>query len=195
MIKAGYEIENPQSGVRAIVLKTQSETQGNGFQVEYFYRPQSGQDLPAHYHMWWEEQFEILSGTCTYVLEGVEYTAKTGDTIVLPARKAHIHPWNTGDEELHVIQTDTFEHTSPEAVIDTLNTITTQYGLAQDGKIGKDGKPNALQLAVSMQVLLKHGGYLADMPPALQKVLFGILGGLGRTLGYRSIYPKYLPPT
>lgn len=51
MIKAGYEIENPQAGVRAVVLKTQVETQGSGFQVEYFYRPHSGQDLPAHYPM------------------------------------------------------------------------------------------------------------------------------------------------
>ncbi len=194
MIKAGYAIENPQAGVRAVVLKTQAETQGNGFQVEYFYRPYSGQDLPAHYHLWWEEKFEILSGTCTYSLDGVQNTAKAGDSIILPAGKAHIHPWNTGDEALHVIQTDTFEHASPEAVIDTLNTIVTQYGLAQDGKVGKDGKPNALQLAVSMQVLLKHGGYLAGMPPAVQNVMFGVLGALGRALGYRASYPKYLPP-
>lgn len=193
MIKAGFTMENPQAGVHATILKTQVETQGMGFQVEYAYRPHSGQDLPAHYHMWWDETFEVLAGTCTYVLEGVEHTAKAGDRFVLPAKKSHIHPWNTGSEELRVIQTDTFEYASDEAVIDTLNTITTQYGLAKDGKVGKDGKPNALQLAVSMQTLHKHGGYLAGMPPAVQKAIFGVLGGLAYALGYRPSYPKYLP--
>ncbi|MBX3004053.1 MAG: cupin domain-containing protein [Anaerolineales bacterium] len=192
MIEAGFVAENPQAGVRAVVGKTQKETQGNGFQIEYFYRAHSGQDLPAHLHMWWEEKFEILSGSCTYQLDSKQYVAKAGDTVILPAKKAHIHPWNTGDEELHMIQTDTFEHASPEAVIDTLNTIATQYGLARDGKVDAKGNPSPLQLAVSMQSLLKHGGYLAGPPPVAQKVLFGLLGGIGYALGYRSSYPEYL---
>ncbi|UYN89495.1 MAG: cupin domain-containing protein [Anaerolineales bacterium] len=192
MIEAGFVAENPQAGVRAVVLKAHKETQGNGFQIEYFYRPHSGQDLPAHFHTWWEEKFEILAGSCTYVLEGKEYSAKAGDTVTLPARKSHIHPWNTGDEELHMIQTDTFEHSSPEAVIDTLNTIATQYGLVRDGKVGSDGQPTPLQLAVSMQTLLKHGGYLAGLPPLVQTVLFGLLGRIGHALGYRASYAEYL---
>lgn len=192
MIEAGFVAENPQAGVRAVVLKAQNETQGNGFQIEYFYRAHSGQDLPAHFHMAWEEKFEILAGSCTYVLEGKEYFAEAGDTITLPAKKAHIHPWNTGDEELHMIQTDTFEYPSPEAVIDTLNTIATQYGLARDGKVGSDGKPHPLQLAVSMQTLLKHGGYLAGMPPVAQRAIFGLLGHIGHAFGYRSSYAEYM---
>lgn len=195
MIEAGFTAENPQAGVRAVVLKTHHETQGNGFQVEYFYRAHSGQDLPAHFHLWWEEKFEILAGSCTYRLGGSEYSAKAGDTVTLPARVSHIHPWNTGDEELHMIQTDTFERPSSEAVIDTLNTIATQYGLVRDGKVGSDGKPKPLQMAVSMQTLLKHGGYLAGLPPMAQKVLFGLLGRIGHALGYRSSYPQYLVPT
>lgn len=91
-----------------------------------------------------------------------------------------------------MIQTDTFEHSSPEAVIDTLNTIATQYGLVRDGKVGSDGQPTPLQLAVSMQTLLKHGGYLAGLPPFLQTVLFGLLGHIGHALGYRASYPEYL---
>lgn len=192
MIKAGFVAENPQAGVRAVVLKTQHETEGNGFQIEYFYRAHSGQDLPAHFHIWWEEKFEILSGSCTYQLDGKQYVAKAGDTVILPANKSHIHPWNTGDEELHMIQTDTFEYTSPEAVIDTLNTIATQYGLARDGKVGPDGKPNPLQLAVSMQTLLRHGGYLAGLPPLAQKMMFGLLGRIGHAFGYRSSYAEYI---
>jgi len=191
MIKAGAVFENPQAGIRAVILATQAENNGSGFKVEYFMRPQSGQDLPAHYHLWWEEKFEVLSGTCTYLLDNVQKNAKAGDTITLPAKKAHIHPWNTGNTELHMIQTDVFEHNSADAVIDTLNTIATQYGLARDGKVGKDGKPSPLQLAVAMQTLLKHGGYLAGTSPAAQNIMFGILGGIGRTMGYKASYPKY----
>lgn len=191
MIKAGDVFINPQAGIRAVVLKTQTETNATGFQAEYFMRPKSGQDLPAHYHLWWNENFEILAGTCTYILNGVQKTAKAGDTVALPSNQSHIHPWNTGDTELHMIQTDIFDHASAEAVIDTLNTVATQYGLARDGKVGKDGKPNALQLAVMMQTLMKHGGYLAGMPPAAQHILFGILGGIGQAVGYKATYPQY----
>ena len=192
MIKSGAVFENPQAGIRAVIIKTQVETDGNGFQAEYFMSPQSGQDLPAHYHLWWTEKFEILSGSCTYMLDNVQQTAKAGDTITLPAKKTHIHPWNTGNTELHMMQTDVFEHSSADAVIDTLNTIATQYGLARDGKIGKDGKAKPLQLAVMMQTLLKHGGYLAGTPPAAQKFMFGILGGIGRAMGYKASYPQYV---
>lgn len=191
MIKAGDTAENPIAGVRVKILKTQLETNGNGFQVEYFYRPHSGQDLPAHYHLWWDETFEVLAGTCTYMLDGTEHHAKAGDKFTLPARKSHIHPWNTGDQELHIIQTDTFEHASPEAVIDTLNTVASQYGLARDGKVGKDGRPNPLQLAVMLQTLNKHGGYLASSSPAVQGVLVGVLGSIGQLMGYKASYPQY----
>src|SRR5579871_373159 len=110
MIKAGDVFLNPQAGIRAVILKTQTETNGTGFQAEYFMNPKSGQDLPAHYHVWWTENFEILAGTCTYMLNGVQHTAKAGDTVALPANQSHIHPWNTGDVELHMIQTDIFDH-------------------------------------------------------------------------------------
>ena len=191
MIKVGAVFENPQAGIRAIILKTQVETNGSGFQAEYFMRPQSGQDLPAHYHLWWDEKFEILSGTCTYLLDNVQHTATAGDIITFPAKKSHIHPWNTGDTDLHMIQTDVFEHASADAVIDTLNTIATQYGLARDGKLGKDGKAKPLQLAVMMQTLLKHGGYLAGTPPAAQRLMFSVLGGVGSAMGYKASYPQY----
>jgi mannose-6-phosphate isomerase-like protein (cupin superfamily) len=191
MIKAGSVFENPQSGLRVIMLKTQVETNGNGFQAEFFMRPHSGQDFPAHYHLWWDEKFEILAGTCAYIVDNIQHTAKAGDIVTLPAKKSHIHPWNTGNTELHMIQTDTFEHASSDAVIDTLNTISTQYGLARDGKVGKDGKPNLLQLAVMIQKLLKHGGYLAGTPPVVQQFLFGVLGTVGRAMGYKASYPQY----
>jgi len=191
MIKAGAIFENPQLGIRATIIKTQVETNNTGFQAEYVMNPKSGQDLPAHYHLWWEERFEVVAGTCTYLLENVQHTAKAGDTVIFSAKKSHIHPWNTGDSTLHMIQTDVFEHPSADAVIDTLNTIATQYGLGRDGKLGKDGKAAPLQLAVMMQILLKHGGYLAGAPPVAQQILFGILGSIGSAMGYKASYPQY----
>jgi quercetin dioxygenase-like cupin family protein len=191
MIKVGDSIENTVAGVKVTVLKTHLETAGMGFQVEYHFRPQSGQDLPSHYHLWWDEKFEVLSGTCSYSLDGVVKQAKAGDTFTLPAKKAHIHPWNSGSEELHVIQTDTFQFSSNDAVIDTLNTIASQHGLARDGKVGKNGQPNPLQMAVMMEALQKHGGYFEGAPPAVQRFLVAILSTIGKAMGYKASYPEY----
>src|SRR5690349_11455659 len=139
MVKIGDIAENPLTGVKVTVLKSHREMAGKGFQVEYQIRAHSGKDLPEHYHLWWDEKFEILQGTCSYQLDGKLHQAIAGDSFVLRAKKPHIHPWNTGSEELRLVQTDTFEFASDAAVIDTLETTASQYGLARDGKVGKDG--------------------------------------------------------
>src|SRR5579859_6666135 len=98
MIRAGETIYNRVTGVRLTVCKTQEQTKGDGFEVEYIIDADSeGRDVNnvwPHLHMWWTETFEILSGSGRYSLEGYQYDVKAGDVITFPPEQAHKHPWN-----------------------------------------------------------------------------------------------------
>jgi hypothetical protein len=66
----------------------------------------------------------------------------------------------------------------------------TAFGLARDGKIRKDGTLHPLQLIVTLQAL-QPVGYMVGMPIIVQQVLFGVMAGIGRLLGYKARYPEY----
>jgi len=194
MLQAGDSIENPILGIRILLCKTEAETGGTGFEIEYFIKPHAGRDPAAHLHQWWTEEFAILVGSARYMLAGKEQTAQAGDVLVFPSGIPHIHPWNVGDTELYMRQIDRFDHPSPVAVRDTLNVYATLYGLARAGKVNRAGLPHLLQLAVMMERLQHHGGYLGGLPPLIQRGLFGGLAVLGRACGYQPSYPEYTNP-
>ena len=64
----------------------------------------------------------------------------------------------------------------------------TVFGLAEDGKVGKNGLPNLLQLAVLVPLA---DSYDPKIPLPLMKLMIGVLGGIGRLLGYKASYPQY----
>jgi hypothetical protein len=66
------------------------------------------------------------------------------------------------------------------------------YGLAADGKTDENGVPNLLQTAVALDGLHKGEIYPATPPIALQKALFTLLAPVGKLVGYRDHYPKYI---
>jgi hypothetical protein len=68
--------------------------------------------------------------------------------------------------------------------------LETLFGLARDGKVGTDGNPSLLQLAVIFDELAELGRP-AQPPPAVQKALFAPLAALGRARGYRARYAEY----
>jgi hypothetical protein len=64
----------------------------------------------------------------------------------------------------------------------------TNYALAQQGKVKEDGLPkDRLQMAVSLNELFPHL-YLAGMPLAVQRVMFGALAAIGRVKGYKPFH-------
>ena len=191
MINAGDRLTNPVLGIQMLLCKTEIETGGNGFEIEYFIKPHAGRESVAHLHQWWTEQFEILAGSARYVLAGKEQTASAGAVLQFPSGIPHIHPWNDGPTELHMRQIDRFDHPSPAAVRDTLNVYATLYGLARAGKVNRAGLPNMLQLAVMLRYLQPYGAYLGGIPPLVQRGLFGGLAVVGRAFGYQPSYPAY----
>ena len=183
--------ENPMMGQRVHMLTLAGATGGQSFVAEYIDKPMSGQfGVPAHRHPWWTETFEILSGQAKYKLGNEEKSASTGDKIVMPPNVPHIHPWNAGTTELHVRQTAVSSPPDAAGLTANLQAAVTIFGLARAGKVNKKGMPGMLQLAVLVDSTMP-ATYVASMPIGVQRVLFGALGALGRTFGYRTSYPQY----
>lgn len=193
MIQAGFTIENPRTNSRTIVLKSDAETNGNGWLLEHRSIPHAPPEIPEHLHLTWTETFEIMAGDAFYKLDGVQKTASAGDTIVVHPHQLHIHPWNAGETELVYRQRDVFDPPSAQAVQEVLGVFATLAGLAQEGKVNTSGEPkNPLQLAATLKTLNKHGGYDAKLPKWLQDMIAATLGSFAEALGYRAIYPQFV---
>ena len=71
--------------------------------------------------------------------------------------------------------------------------IGTLYGLANAGKTNAKGMPSSLQLALTGREF-QDVAQFAKPPRAVQRVMFGLLGLIGRMRGYRGMYPEYCHP-
>jgi mannose-6-phosphate isomerase-like protein (cupin superfamily) len=183
--------ENPKQGQRVRFLTLPAQTGGRGFTLEYVYRPFTGETaVPAHIHTAATETFEILAGEARYRLGRQEGSARRGDRIVLPAGVAHVHPWSVSAEELHVRQTTEVDSPDSAGLVASLQALVTLFGLASAGKVNDKGLPNLLQLAVLIRSTMP-ATYIAGIPIAAQRLLFGGLARVGQALGYRTAYPGY----
>jgi mannose-6-phosphate isomerase-like protein (cupin superfamily) len=183
--------ENPKQGQRVRFLTLPAETGGRGFTLEYVYRPFTGETaVPAHSHTAATETFDILSGEAKYRVGKKVGSARKGDRIVLPAGVAHVHPWSVSGEELHVRQTTEVAQPDSAGLVASLQALVTLFGLATAGKVNDKGLPNLLQLAVLIRSTMP-ATYIAGIPIAVQRSLFGGLARMGEALGYRTAYPAY----
>lgn len=190
LLSAGDVLTDPISGASAQLLELRSD----GFLLEQSVPANLPKNMLYHVHTSWSETFDIISGTGRYKLAGVEYDATPGHQFVVQPGQAHIHPWNTGNTELRFRQSDTFSPPDATAAVDTFLAFSTMFGLAREGKTGKDGIPkNPLQLLVILNFFRQHGGYLAGLPIPLQDVLMTGGARLGRMFGYKEWYEQYLP--
>jgi len=193
MIHAGFETTDPFTGTRSIVIAGAEETQGRGWIIEVHCPEGARPAILEHLHLTWTETFEILRGSATYRLGGVEQPLAAGERVVMPPGVPQVHPWNTGSGVMIYRQTNDFGAATPEAVHDVLGAFATINGLAREGKIGRKGLPkNPLQLAATMRTFVRHGGFDAKVPIAVQRVVSATLGRLAEALGYRGVYPRYL---
>jgi mannose-6-phosphate isomerase-like protein (cupin superfamily) len=183
--------ENPAIGQRARIVTLPSQTNGRSFVLEYTHQPFTGRlAVPAHVHPQARETFEILSGRAKYRVGSMEGVAERGETIVMPAGVTHVHPWSDSDEELRVIQTAEVTRADLRGLIASLQAAITIFGLAEAGRVNQQGAPPLLQLAVLLNETMP-ATYLATPSIPVQRIVFAVLGMLGRALGYRLAYPEY----
>jgi len=147
--------------------------------VESVYTKPSPSRPPLHYHPRQEERFEVLSGKLHTLIDGEERTLTEGKVLVVPPRIPH-GMWS--EEAGTRVNWQTRPALKTETFFETL------WGLARDGKTNDKGVPHFLQAAVIAREY-EQEYRLVSPPQAVQRVLFGSLGVVGRTLGYRGRYP------
>ncbi|MDW6022258.1 cupin domain-containing protein [Mesorhizobium sp. BAC0120] len=193
MSRCGDVYENKITGEYAVVLRG-TEDRGDGPAIAHLTARPGAAVVGEHFHPYLIEKFTALRGRLDARIAGKHLCLEPGQSATVEAGVVHDW-WNSSRaEEAHVLVEITrapgADHFDPgrfELLIGML------FGLANDGKVDKNGRPSPLQAAVIVREF-------ADMvvfthpPQAVQKVLLGILAPLGKLLGYKAIDPVYCRP-
>jgi quercetin dioxygenase-like cupin family protein len=176
MATQGQVIENPRTGQTMTFLLTARDTQSQLLRIDCSSPPTAVKE-PEHIHPYQENRFEILTGTLLFKIDGKERQAQAGDVISIPPGSPHFF-WNAGTQAAHYLQ-----EFRPALQIEDFFVLL--FGLARAGKLNDRGMPGLLQLAVMVP------GYWNEIrvtqpPPAFQRVFFGLLNPLSRSLGYSA---------
>jgi mannose-6-phosphate isomerase-like protein (cupin superfamily) len=143
--------------------------------VEALYGP-GGEPPPRHLHPAQDEHFEVLEGSLTTRVDGVERVLRAGDTLDIPARAVH-QMWNPGAAEARVLW-----RTSPAGR--TLEWFQALDRLQAEGHVSKSGTPTPLPMSVLLTEY-RDVFRLAGPQPVL-RAAFAMLAQIGRLRGHRA---------
>ena len=172
---------HPVTGERIVIRKRARDTGGELFEMNLYLAP-GGYIPKTHVHPNQEERFEISGAPAMFRVAGVERLYQPGEVAVVPPGTPHVW-WNPSDKEVTTL-------IQFRPALDTETFFETFFGLAADGKVGKNGLPKPLQM------LLLGREYRREMalPPREQAILGPIamlVAPIARALGYRGRYERY----
>ncbi len=101
MAQIGDVISNPAAKMRMEVLATAASSDGELFEVEATYEPESNEPMP-HLHPSQDERFEIRAGTMRVKMEGTMRDLEAGDVLEIPRDTPH-SMWNPSAENRAVV--------------------------------------------------------------------------------------------
>lgn len=182
--RRGDVLENVITGERAIVL-VGTEDSDDGRVIAFMGVRPGGAVVGEHVHSSITERFRVVSGQLGVRINGREAELGPGEEITV--RPGVVHDWwNAGGEEAQVVV-----EIDPGRRFEIM--ISTLFGLANDGLTNDKGMPHLLQAAVIAQ---EFGDVVEFVRPPriIQRALFGVLAPIGRALGYRPYYERYLRP-
>ena len=181
MARSGDVLENPATGERLSFLRTAAETDGELLEYELEFVPR-GFAARNHLHPKQSERHEVLDGSLGLVAAGRELRLGPGDAEDVPAATTH--------RVFAVQEAPLRARFALRPALDSEVLLETLFGLARDGKVGADGNPSTLQLAVIFDEF-SDLGRPPRPSPGVQRVLFAPLAALGRRRGLRARYPEY----
>lgn len=158
---------------------TGAETNGELLEIECWSPPSAARE-PEHIHPFQSNIFRIISGACTFSIDGKEQVAGAGETVIIPPRTKHFF-WNaTDDTVVHYIQ-----EFRPAMHIDEF--FETFFALARDGKLNEKGIPSFFHGSL---IMLKHKDEIrvTNPPWALQLLTYWTLAPIGYLMGHRASY-------
>ena len=173
MVQPGDTIQNPVTGERIVFLATSHQTRGEAVVIETQVRP-GGFVAAAHVHPSQEERFTVLDGTVGFKVGRETIVATPGNTLIVPAGRAHRF-WNAGDDVARFV-CDIRPALQFESLLETM------FALAEAGKTNRKGMPGLLRLAVIADA--HFDTVRLPFPPAFVQRIGLLLGApLGRALG------------
>lgn len=179
MARAGDIIDNPITRETITFRQTAHDTSGALLQFELVVQP-GGFPIAAHLHPKQEERFSVVNGRLRTWLNGREQELATGDELVVPAGTPH-HWKNIGDDACRVV-------VEFRPALQWEKLFETMFGLARDGKTGRQGRPNPLQMAVTFNYFKDEAQPVETRDRMLAR-LVPVLAPFGRQIGYRAVYP------
>jgi quercetin dioxygenase-like cupin family protein len=185
MAKAGDIMTSPATGETFRFIKTAADTNGELLQIDMVIAPGGGaKAVPPHIHPIQEERFYIKTGQIKFLLNGEEFVAGSGETVIVPAGAAHTWSNATSGEATFLLEM--------EPALDWEVLFETLCAVSQQGMLGQDGKSSPLGMAVVLNKYKDHM-YVAGMPIGLQKVLFAAMAVIGRLLGHKPEHSYFTP--
>ncbi|WP_264296801.1 cupin domain-containing protein [Mesorhizobium sp. B1-1-8] len=150
--------------------------------------------MGEHFHPFIVEKFTVLKGRLDARIAGQIQSLGPGQSATVEAGVAH--DWWNGSktDEAHVLveveRAKGAEHIDPDRFELLIGML---FGLANDGRVDRKGRPFPLQAAVIAREFADVIVF-TQPPAAIQRVALAILEPLGRWLGYRAIIPNYCKP-
>lgn len=175
---------HPITGERIVFRRRSRDTGGELMEMMLYLAPRGFIAAP-HVHPNQEERFEVGGAPVTFKVAGKERVYQPGEVAVVPPGTPHVW-WNASDDEAATL-------VQFRPALDTETFFETFFGLARDGKVGRNGLPNPLQMMVLART------YRREMAlPARQQAVLGpialLLAPIARALGYRGRYEEYSGP-
>lgn len=190
MSRYGDVYENRVTGEYAVVLRGTEDHGDQPMLVHLIALPGArvaGEHV--HPHMW--ERFTVVRGRLDGCIGGKPMSMGPGEQAMVEAGVGHDW-WNaSATEEAHVLiefdaATPGFDIARFELLIGTL------FGLANDGKVDRKGRPPLLHAAVIARAFADT--IVFTYPPRVVQAAFRVLAALGSMLGYQPTEPRYGKP-
>jgi mannose-6-phosphate isomerase-like protein (cupin superfamily) len=176
---------NPVTGERCVVRAVDEEADPARVLVD-LHVSAGWRVAGAHVHPSFSERFEVLAGRVGLRVGDEQGVGGPGTVRDVPPGTVHDW-WNAGEDEAHVL----VEVRGPIEVLRRFDEmIVTLFGLAHEGRVGRNGMPGLLQTALLADEFSDVIRFVRP-PFAVQRALFKIVAPIARRTGRRATYPQH----
>lgn len=175
MVEVGARFTNPKTGASLEVRRVPGADE-QILELRRVIKPGTGKTA-AHVHMDFVERFVVEAGQATAKLERRAIELGVGDDLEVPRERAHVHPYNTGTEDLILRQ---FVEPAGDFSLGFFETL---GHLMTAGRTDKqDEMPVLAVFAVAHRT--RGQSFAAGVPHTLQRDLLPLGARLAKLRGY-----------
>lgn len=172
----------PITGEWVFGLVTSAETRGEFERGVGIFTPGNA-GPPEHFHPLYDEHFDILTGDFIFNIDGKERKASAGEQLVVQKGTPHTFRCVGDKHGVTVVETRPAARTG--------EVISTLFGLAHEGALTPQGQPKLWQAMVIGSEYADDTVFTTP-PPNIAIPIAKALAPIGRLLGYRPTYPRFV---